>query len=220
MTNLIKRTASMREFVETHVIPEDALVLGKCQDDKPLLFNYGNNGFSNFVLWGDAENGTKFLMSVARYISFHLSEQSIVYLVFTDNPDRWTSGPLGFRTENILNPECIGIFPLYHQMTDDAISSILAYSYRDDARVIPIIMFIDGLQDLSQLDWGSTISIKTLLGHGYQKSIFTIAHALPDFQDREKWEYLFNSSGVVINESGDYVAYDQCNRGLTVSILE
>ena len=107
---------------EFGIMPPEALFLGVASDGLPVLLNLHDPVPGPILIAGDAGTGkTTLLQTIALAAGTMHQPQQLQFGALTSHPDEWS----GF--ENI--PNCVGVFPFYHQSSEDFILSLASWAH-------------------------------------------------------------------------------------------
>lgn len=157
---------SVTEYLkELGPMPAEALLLGKCADELPLLLNlYDPEPLSVLMI---SQFDTVFLASVAVAIQSIL-DTKISYGVITDRPEQWAWA----------DSFCVGVFSAYHRSAEDFILSAASWAHGNKSSKEVVIVLLDNFSNWhEQLEFDAYQNLKWLLVNGAKSRTWTIATA-------------------------------------------
>lgn len=176
-------------------LPPEALFIGIATDELPLLLNLRDPAPGPILIVADAGAGkTHFLQALARGAEELHPPERLQYGVVTHHPEEW---------ENFgHSPLQIGIFPAYHNSSQDFLLSLAAWAYSSQHKQSNLLL-IDGLESLLKLDFEARQAFRWLLLRGPARNVWPIITVNAEaIQEKSHWLELFKTRfiGLIKNE--------------------
>jgi len=161
---------SVSEYLEElGPMPDEALLLGKCDDELPVLLNLRDPIPKSLLLVSDFE--TEFLRSVAFTASLFPSDK-MSFGVITPRPSTWG----GFKN-------CVGVFSAYHSSAGDFILSAASWAHGNKSfRRQSVLLLLDGMDEwYSSMEVDTINNFRWLLLRGSSRNVWVIATSKEDY---------------------------------------
>lgn len=153
-------------------IPPEALVLGKASDGLPVVLNLHDPIPGPVLLVGDAgTQKTDFLRSVALGSTKTHKASEVQFGVITRFIDEW---------ENLKSSSCAGIFPSYHQSSEDFILSLASWAHGNKMNRQSVLLLMDGLDLITEMSFDAKQNLRWLLLHGPARRVWPIITINPN----------------------------------------
>jgi NACHT domain len=158
---------------EFGLMPPEALFLGVASDGLPVLLNLHDPVPGPILVAGDAGTGKTGLLQtiVLAAGTMHQPEQ-LQFGVLTSHPDEWNG------TEEI--PNNVGIFPMYHQASEDFILSLASWAHGNKSSKQSLLLLIDDLEAVAKMDFDARQNLRWLLLRGPARRVWPIITLNPN----------------------------------------
>jgi len=154
-------------------MPSEALFLGVASDGLPVLLNLHDPVPGPILIAGDAGTGkTTLLQTIALAAGIMHQPEQLQFGVLTSHPDEWSG------LEEI--PNNVGIFPLYHQSSEDFILSLASWAHGNKSSKQSIILLIDDLEAIAKLNFDAQQNLRWLLLRGPARRVWPIITLNPN----------------------------------------
>lgn len=176
------------------LLPGEAILLGVANDELPVLLNAFSNEPCNVVIWDKlAKQGLQILKVIAEYVFKHRSKfglrpKKVEFVVLTHYPEDWgelNKYGMGMRG----NTSCIGIIPFYSELASTVIRGLCTWiNERHGASKSPVIVLIDGLENITTMKESFKVDFQYLLHSGYEKNVYVIGtSSKKNIQKVQRW---------------------------------
>lgn len=148
-------------------LPREALFLGVASDGLPVLLNLHDPVPGPVLIASDAGAGkTAFLQNIARAVIQIHKPSDVQYGAITKHPDEW-----GGIEET---PHRVGIFPTYHNSTQDFILSLASWAHANRNTHQSVLLLIDNLEEVAKLDFDALQNLRWLLLRGPSRRVWPV----------------------------------------------
>lgn len=148
--------------------PPEAMFLGVASDGLPVLLNLHDPIPGCLLVIGDCGSGkTNILKSSAAAISIIHPKENVQFGVVTKHPEEWEDFD---KSKNN-----IGIFSSYHQSSEDLILSLASWAHGNKTNKQSIVLFFDGLENISDMDFDARQNLRWLLLRGAVRRVWVVA---------------------------------------------
>lgn len=148
------------------MLPE-ALFLGVASDGLPVLLNLHDPVPGPLLIAGDAGTGkTTLLQTIAEAAAMMHQSEQLQFGVLTSNPDEWK------KLKDAHNN--VGIFPMYHQSSEDFILSLASWAHGNKSSGQSIVLLIDDLEQVAKMDYEAQQNLRWLLLRGPARRVWPI----------------------------------------------
>ncbi len=165
-------------------LPKNAVLLGMAHD-KPVLIDVYNA--KNIIIWDKAEGqGILVLKTAIEYIVKYKLGNRVEFLVVSNRTKDWeklSENELGVWNEN----ECVAVVPFWHIVADQVFKALAEWSKKSKTR-IPVILFVDGIENVDRMSEESVVAFKEILAWGSKNNIYVIATS---HSSNNGWESYF-----------------------------
>lgn len=168
-------------------MPHSALFLGVASDDLPVLLNLHDPVPGPILVVADPGAGkTRLLQTIALAVGAMHQPEDLQFGALTNHPEDWS----GF--ENI--PNNVGIFPLYHQSSEDFILSLASWAHGNKTSKQSVLLLMDDLDAVSNLDFDARQNLRWLLLRGPSRRVWPIVTLNPNrMENIEQWLDAFHT---------------------------
>src|SRR6266498_2797552 len=155
-------------------MPSEALFLGIALDDGlPVLLNLHDPVPGPILISADPGAGkTVLLQTVALAVGKMHQPDNVQFGVLTNHPDEWNG------MEDI--PNNVGIFPLYHQSSEDFILSLASWAHGNKTSQQSVLLLLDDLEAASNLDFDARQNLRWLLLRGPARRVWPVITLNPN----------------------------------------
>jgi hypothetical protein len=154
-------------------MPQEALFLGVASDGLPVLLNLYDPVPGPVLITADPGAGkTGLLQTVALAAAKMHQPDDLQFGVLTNHPDEWNG------MEDI--PNNVGIFPLYHQSSEDFILSLASWAHGNKTSQQSVLLLLDDLEAASNLDFDARQNLRWLLLRGPARRVWPIITLNPN----------------------------------------
>jgi len=155
-------------------MPSEALFLGIALDDGlPVLLNLHDPVPGPILISADPGAGkTVLLQTVALAVGKMHQPDNVQFGVLTNHPDEWNG------MEDI--PNNVGIFPLYHQSSEDFILSLASWAHGNKTSQQSVLLLLDDLEAASNLDFDARQNLRWLFLRGPARRVWPISTLNPN----------------------------------------
>ncbi len=155
-------------------MPSEALFLGIALDDGlPVLLNLHDPVPGPILISADPGAGkTVLLQTVALAVGKMHQPDNVQFGVLTNHPDEWNG------MEDI--PNNVGIFPLYHQSSEDFILSLASWAHGNKTSQQSVLLLLDDLEAASNLDFDARQNLRWLFLRGPARRVWPIITLNPN----------------------------------------
>lgn len=164
-------------------LPGEAVLLGIGVDDNPVLYNPTDTSAPNIVIWDRViGQGLRVLKTAIEYIvkykTNHKSKKTnrTEFVVISNNVEEWEA-----LTENRLGiwdkDACVAIVPFFDNVCNQVLKGLSGWVYKEKEAGRPVFLFIDGLENVLDLDGDSQHNLNYIMSYGAMKGIHVIATA-------------------------------------------
>src|SRR6266498_822661 len=149
-------------------MPSEALFLGIALDDGlPVLLNLHDPVPGPILISADPGAGkTVLLQTVALAVGKMHQPDNVQFGVLTNHPDEWNG------MEDI--PNNVGIFPLYHQSSEDFILSLASWAHGNKTSQQSVLLLLDDLEAATNLDFDTKQNLRWLFLRGPARRVWPI----------------------------------------------
>jgi hypothetical protein len=180
-------------------LPGSSVVLGIPMDDKerPVMLDAHDPKAPNIIVWDKkARQGLNVLRVVAEYLfRFHSKfghrAKGIEFIVLTMYAEDWgelNEYGMGMKGDT----SCIGIIPFFSELAEKVIAGLAQWvAERHSHSKQPVIILVDGLENLDKMGDGFKFHIRYLMDMGRSKNVYFIGtankknfHQVQDWMDR------------------------------------
>jgi hypothetical protein len=165
---------------EINPLPDEAILLGMCDDRLPLLFNTGSYEPSQPLA---IQAGEKILRNA--YASKHNTVETVVL-------------------SNTWKPETGQHSEFYKQTTGDLILSLVSWAYGNTKHNNAVLLLVDGLENMDTLDFEVQQNFRWLLSRGRKRGAFVIASFRKTSQFLESFLVAKHEGGCFVFPEGDH----------------
>jgi len=168
-------------------MPPEAMFLGVASDGLPVLLNLHDPIPGPILIAGDPGVGkTTLLQVIASAIGKMHQPEEVQFGVLTNHPEEWSG------LENI--PNNVGVFPLYHQSSEDFILSLASWAHGNKTSRQSVLLLMDDLNAISNLDFDARQNLRWLLLRGPARRVWPIITLNPNRTDNsEQWLDAFHT---------------------------
>jgi hypothetical protein len=172
---------------EFGLMPPEALFLGVASDGLPVLLNLHDPVPGPILIAGDAGIGkTTLLQTIALAAGMMHQPEQLQFGVLTSHPDEWNG------LEGISNN--VGIFPIYHQSSEDFILSLASWAHGNKSSRQSILLLIDDLEAIAKLDFETCQNLRWLLLRGPTRRVWPIITINPNrMENAHPWLEAFHT---------------------------
>src|SRR5512139_1167303 len=154
-------------LAELGPLPREALFLGVASDGLPVLLNLHDPVPGPILIAGDAGTGkTTLLQTIALAAGMMHQPEQLQFGALTSHPDEWSG------LEDI--PNNVGIFPLYHQSSEDFILSLASWAHGNKSSQQSVLLLIDDLEAATNLDFDAKQNLRWLFLRGPARRVWPI----------------------------------------------
>jgi hypothetical protein len=174
-------------LAEFHPMPSEAMFMGVASDGFPVLLNLHDPFPGPILISGDAGSGkTRLLQIVASAAAQMHRPADVQFGVLTSHPDEWNG------LEGISNN--VGIFPIYHQSSEDFILSLASWAHGNKSSKQSILLLIDDLEAIAKLDFDACQNLRWLLLRGPTRRVWPIITINPNrMENAQPWLEAFHT---------------------------
>lgn len=186
-------------------VPQNAVLLGRCQDGLPFLMALGDPELGAILIGCEQGFGKTHHLQVLvdSAIQSH-SPRNLQVVILTLNPAEWTR----FADRNLSSKYLQGMAAWYDPQAEQLIAHLteLAESRRDGQRRGPdVLLALDDLPALQDLSWEAQVNLRWLLEYGAQSGIWVVATVnAGEASDLRYWIDTFRTR--IVGQVGDAVA--------------
>jgi hypothetical protein len=168
-------------------MPPEALFLGVASDGLPVLLNLHDPIPGPILIAGDAGTGkTAFLQTIASTAGMMHQPEQLQFGALTSHPDEWSA------LESI--PNNVGIFPFYHQSSEDFILSLASWAHGNKSSRQSVLLLIDDLEAIAKLDFDARQNLRWLLLRGPARRVWPIITINPNrMENVQPWLEAFHT---------------------------
>ena len=168
-------------------MPPEALFLGVASDGLPVLLNLHDPIPGPILIAGDAGTGkTAFLQIIASTAGMMHQPEQLQFGALTSHPDEWSA------LEGI--PNNVGIFPFYHQSSEDFILSLASWAHGNKSSRQSVLLLIDDLEAIAKLDFDARQNLRWLLLRGPARQVWPIITINPNrMENVQPWLEAFHT---------------------------
>ncbi|GAB4418986.1 MAG: hypothetical protein Kow002_06280 [Anaerolineales bacterium] len=154
-------------LAELGPLPREAMLLGLASDGLPVLLNLHDPHPGPLLITADPGAGkTALLQLIAQAVADMHQPESVQFGVVSNYPDEW--GHLeGY-------PQCVGIFPTYHDSAMDFITSLSGWAHANKGSQQSLLLLIDDLESMNDLDFDIQQTLRWLLLRGPARRVWPI----------------------------------------------
>lgn len=158
-------------------LPKDSVLLGMGRDGLPVLFNVSNKQSPNVIVWDRiVGQGIRMIKVAIEFILRHKTGLHTEFVVISNRTKEWSK-----LTENELgvwnNNECVAVVPFWDVVCDQVLWGLAGWIHKEDAVKSPVVLFIDGLENVSRIGKDSQNWLRYITSCGRSKNIYVIACA-------------------------------------------
>lgn len=178
-------------------LPGHSVVLGMPideYDDRPMMLNAHDPDAPNIVVWDKkARQGLNILKVVAEYLfKYHgkmaYKSRGIEFIVLTLYAEDWgelNEYGMGMKGET----SCIGIVPFFSELAEKLMAGLAKWvTERHSHAKQPVIILIDGLENLNKMSDGFKLHTRYLMDLGRTKNVYFIGTASKkNFHQVQDW---------------------------------
>ena len=180
---------------EIGVLPGGAVLVGMATDELPVLFNISNTNTPNIVVWdGLVGQGLKLIKTMIEFILGYKRGFKTEFIIMSNNSNEWrglSEHGLGVWDKDA----CIAIVPFWDSVSDQVLFALSGWiSGIRRGTKSPIILFIDGLENIDKMSKESRGYFEQILLFGREKNIFVVATAKSGSREKlARWFEYFTS---------------------------
>ena len=154
-------------LAEVGPMPPEALFLGVAEDGLPVLLNLHDPVPGPVLITGDPGTGkTGLLHTIASAAGKMHQPDELQFGVLTRYPDEWSA------LEDI--PNNVGVFPLYHQSSEDFILSLASWAHGNHTSKQSVLLLLDDLDAAVDLDFDARQNLRWLLLRGPARRVWPL----------------------------------------------
>lgn len=175
-------------------IPSEAVLLGMATDEKPVLFNVQES--YNLLVWDRIIGQGICLIKTAVEFIMHYKDQThfrTEFVILSNNTSEWiklSESGLGVWDKDA----CIAVVPFWDRVADQVLFALSEWSQGARGTKEPVILFIDGLENVLKMSDNSKECLKKTLSSGRKKSIFVVGTARSENKESLKeWMQWFKA---------------------------
>lgn len=147
-------------------LPPDSLLLGIAGDGLPLILRMTRPDTGPILIMADKGSGkTAFLQTLARSTRSLAPAQGTAILALTAFPNEWRLGDFPVRT--------LKVHPAYEESTSDLLKRLADLVMTRPANR-PVLLLLDGLDNILQLDDAAQEAFAFLLAHGPRARVWPV----------------------------------------------
>lgn len=169
------------------ILPADSVLIGMAIDNLPVLMNISTAGHqANLVIWDKIiGQGMGILKTAIEYITRYKDQKKYYteFVVMTNNTAEWEG-----LSENKMGvwdkDSCVAIVPFWDKIAEKVLFALAGWSNGKREARKPVILFIDGLENIMDMEGDSQHNLRHVLGYGHKRGIYVIATA--NSKNREK----------------------------------
>lgn len=159
-------------------IPDFAVVMGMADDGYPILLDVSISGAQrNVVIWDKVVGqGLNILKTAIEFITRYKKQKSFrtEFVVLSNSSLEWEGldkNSMGVWDKNA----CIAVVPFKDHVAEQVMRALAGWCY--ERRVVrePVILFIDGLENIQNMSKVSQENFEYVLHYGNKRGIFVIA---------------------------------------------
>lgn len=202
--------------------PKEALFLGVADDNKPVLLNLWDPTPGPVLVVGDSVAAkTDFLKAIVHFIVDTYQSREVQFGVITSDPLEWD--------DQADFPHCAGIFSMAHKRATDFIQALTIWAEMTVTDRQPILLLIDGLDDLIYWDGMLSRDLQKILLYGPAKNIWPIVTVnLESFQSANAWLKYFRTrvfgytkrTDVINNDDYCYTGFESLDKDVEYCLKE
>lgn len=168
-------------------LPHEALFLGMANDGLPVLLNLHDPVPGPILIAGNPSTGkTRLLQTIARGVESLHEPEMAQYGIISKKPDEWKSFYKGKNN--------IGIYRSNEENTAELIRSLVAWAHNNKGDGQSIILFVDELNDITDLDEQTRQNLRWLLLRGPSRRVWTFAVMnAEDAESMSEWLEFFRT---------------------------
>ncbi len=189
--SIILRTKQVLSEVVEQNSPfiKGAVIFGTAEDGLPMALDTHKSTSPNVVIWDKVVGqGLKILKVIAEFIFRYQKKTQIEFVVLTTNPEEW--GELNKYGMGMSgDTSCIGIIPFYSDLADKVIAGLARWSSETHKSTKhPIILLIDGLENMEKVDQPFKNHFHCILDIGRRKNVYVVGTARKqNFSKVQRW---------------------------------
>lgn len=198
-------------------MPDNAVVIGMGADGLPVCIDVSSPKSSNVIVWDKITGqGVKIIKTAVNYI-VRYKNQSLYrteFVILSNNSKEWlklSDSGLGVWDRHA----CIAVAPFWERVAEQVLCALAEWCVKDGRTRRPVLLFIDGLENIDRMGEGSVNHLRQILSIGRNRNIFIVATASSENRaDLARWFEYFQRE-VYGQESLHWFEYDE-NRSTIV----
>jgi hypothetical protein len=177
---IISSRPSLKSVVNSlGYLPNHAIVIGM-DGETPVLWNVHSTSAPNIIVWDKlARQSLNILKVIAEYIFAHHARigfhaEGVEFVVLTFYPEDW--GELNRYGMGMMGKtSCIGIIPFFSELADKLMAGLAQWvNERHNASKNPIIILIDGIENVNKMGEEFQNHFRFLLDMGRTKNVYVV----------------------------------------------
>jgi len=170
--------------------PTEGIIIGEpVTGGKPIAIDTFSSKSPNIIVWNKLlGQGLKILKVIAEFIFRYRNKAQMEFIVLTRHPEEW--GELNKYGMGINgDTSCIGIIPFYSELAGKIVAGLARWSSENHkSRNHPIILLIDGMENLEKMDEDFCNHLRCVLDIGRRKNVYVVGTAdRKNFAKVQKW---------------------------------
>lgn len=170
--------------------PKHGIIIGEPLDGgKPVSLDARNSESPNVIVWNKLlGQGLKILKVIAEFVFRYRRKSQMEFVVLTVHPEEWGElNEYGMGAND--RTSCIGVIPFYSELSHKIVGGLARWaSEYHSERNHPIILLIDGMENLEKMDDEFRAHFRCVLDIGRRKNVFVVGTAdRKNFSKVQKW---------------------------------
>lgn len=168
-------------------LPREAVFLGMANDGLPVLLDLFDPVPGPILIAGDSSSGkTRLLKTIARGTDLLHPPSFVQYGIISNKPDEWKAL---YGSKNNA-----GIYQSNEENAVELLQSLVTWAHNNKGEGQSILLFIDGLEDVTALDEQARQNLRWLLLRGPSRHVWTFATLNADrAKDQSEWLEFFRT---------------------------
>jgi hypothetical protein len=169
--------------------PHNGVLFGVAEDGMPMAFDAHSSKSPNIIVWNKlVGQGLKILKVIAEFIFRYRTKTQMEFIVLTSSAEEWgelNKYGMGVNGET----SCIGIIPLQSELSNKVLYGLARWvSEPHEEANHPIIVLIDGMENLSRVSQDFRDHFRCILQIGRRKNVFVVGTSdKKHFRQVQEW---------------------------------